>query len=321
MPLLNFKREFAEVVARGEKTITIRRQRKYPLLPGQRIYLYSGLRTRAAHKLGEGQCCSVQALQIDLSGAVTVDGQTLDPEQLERLARRDGFAGIDAFLKFFHDLHGLPFAGQLIAWTLEAAPVNANPEHAPYDAIATQYHQARQAGLEMRYVEELCRVVPPGAGVLDLGCGTGFPIMRELLAQGLRVTGVDHSAAMLAQARAACPDAALIHSDLRAFAPAECYAAIIAWDVLLHLPRRQHAAVFRQLRGWLVPGGWLLLSLGGSAWEGHAELFGHPVFYSAHRPATAKTLLRKAGFEIVWAEIDDPSSCGHLALLCRNAAT
>jgi 2-polyprenyl-3-methyl-5-hydroxy-6-metoxy-1,4-benzoquinol methylase len=39
--------------------------------------------------------------------------------------------------------------------------------------------------------------LPDGAGVLDLGCGTGQPMGRWLAQQGFAITGVDSSAAML----------------------------------------------------------------------------------------------------------------------------
>ena len=48
----------------------------------------------------------------------------------------------------------------------------------------------------------------PGGRVLDLGCGTGLPTARQLTDAGLRVTGVDLSAGMLALARENVPEAA-----------------------------------------------------------------------------------------------------------------
>lgn len=50
------------------------------------------------------------------------------------------------------------------------------------------------------FVARLITLVPPGGEVLDAACGTG-KYWPALLAAGLRVTGVDQSAGMLAQAR------------------------------------------------------------------------------------------------------------------------
>ena len=41
-------------------------------------------------------------------------------------------------------------------------------------------------------------------------------------------------------------------------------------------------------------------------------------FYSSHAPAVSLAMLEEAGFAIELAEIDDPSSRGHLAILCRK---
>ena len=42
---------------------------------------------------------------------------------------------------------------------------------------------------------ELAALLPAGSCVADLGCGAGVPATRELAALGLRVVGVDFSAA------------------------------------------------------------------------------------------------------------------------------
>lgn len=50
------------------------------------------------------------------------------------------------------------------------------------------------------FVARLARLIKPGGKVLDAACGTG-KYWPALLAVGLRITGVDQSAGMLAQAR------------------------------------------------------------------------------------------------------------------------
>jgi SAM-dependent methyltransferase len=39
--------------------------------------------------------------------------------------------------------------------------------------------------------------LPKGAGVLDLGCGSGRPIAQHIVERGLHVTGVDSSPTMI----------------------------------------------------------------------------------------------------------------------------
>jgi 2-polyprenyl-3-methyl-5-hydroxy-6-metoxy-1,4-benzoquinol methylase len=49
--------------------------------------------------------------------------------------------------------------------------------------------------------------------VLDLGCGAGVPVAREMIARGFKVTGVDISAQQIEQARRNVPEAQFIEGD------------------------------------------------------------------------------------------------------------
>ena len=49
-------------------------------------------------------------------------------------------------------------------------------------------------------------------------------------------------------------------------------------------------------------------------------MFDVDFFYSSHAPDASLALLRQAGLDILLSEIDDPSSGGHLAILCRRPA-
>ena len=54
-------------------------------------------------------------------------------------------------------------------------------------------------------VAEWAELLPAGATILDLGCGTGIPISLALIARGCNVYGVDASASMSAEFRANFP--------------------------------------------------------------------------------------------------------------------
>lgn len=195
-------------------------------------------------------------------------------------------------------------------------------ERAPYDLIADQWSQERHASgfREQPYVDRFLDLTAPGAHILDLGCGSGTPIGRYLLDRGFRLTGVDVSLALLDLARTNCPEAELIVGDMVSVALSDRYDGLIAWDSIFHIPKAEHPALFDNLCRWLRPGGPVLLSLGGSAGEFTAPMFNVEFFYSGHAPEVSTALLREAGFDILLSEIDDPSSRGHLAVLCRKAA-
>ncbi len=74
-----------------------------------------------------------------------------------------------------------------------------------YDLIARWYASDRGEHVGVPEAMALASLMPPGATVLDVGCGTGIPITRALLRAGVRVVALDSSAEMLARFRANFP--------------------------------------------------------------------------------------------------------------------
>lgn len=77
-----------------------------------------------------------------------------------------------------------------------------------FDSYAAQYMDESFTADSVREVEFLESVlgVPAGAAILDVGCGTGRHAV-ELAGHGYRVTGLDLSAGMLAEAAKAAEEA------------------------------------------------------------------------------------------------------------------
>lgn len=179
---------------------------------------------------------------------------------------------------------------------------------------------------ERPLVDRFTALAAPGAHVLDLGCGTGVPITRHLLDHGFRVTGVDSSSEMLRRASARCPEAHFLLGDmtepdtLERIGQLAPFGGVVAWDSIFHVPRSQHSRLFAALFAWLSPGAPVLLSAGGSAGEFTAPMYGVEFFYSSHAPDHTRRLLEDCGLAVVVAEIDDPSSRGHLAILAIRSA-
>ena len=106
------------------------------------------------------------------------------------------------------------------------------------------------------------RRLPPGAHILDVGCGTGH-LAALLATRGFRVTGIDVSREMLAYARANAPAAEFVLADAASFRlPGACDAAVSTFDSLNHLlePEALRAA-FRNIAVALRPGGLLAFDM------------------------------------------------------------
>lgn len=139
-----------------------------------------------------------------------------------------------------------------------------------YNRIADWFAANRDRGLpERKYLDNLIDFAGRNADVLDLGCGTGLPIMDYLLQQGMNVTGVDFSRRMLDIARKNLPEALFLYADMRELALDRKFNVIIAWHSFFHLPSTDQPAMFEIFERHLHPGGFLLFTSGkeeGEAW-------------------------------------------------------
>ncbi len=169
-----------------------------------------------------------------------------------------------------------------------------------YNRIAADWDAARRDfyGREREYLDAFLAGLPVPSPILDLGCGTGRPFAEYVLARGHRLTGVDQAENLLAIARTRLSQATWIAAAIEEFRSAERFAGIICWDALFHIERTRHAALLARMTALLLPGGRLMLTVGGSEHPAFIDrIFGAEFFYDSHPPETALTLLRDLGFE------------------------
>jgi SAM-dependent methyltransferase len=175
-----------------------------------------------------------------------------------------------------------------------------------YDRLSRAYRPddfALQGSGYAHWIARLDARLGPGARVLDLGCGNGVPVVREL-ARRYAVTGLDLSPVQVERARALVPSARFVCADMSeaAFEPGS-FEAVTAFFSIINLPVEEQPALFRRIAGWLVPGGVLLAVVGRVArtvtekdWLGAR---GVPMFWSHADLATYWGWLEAAGFAVV----------------------
>ncbi|MGW5687769.1 class I SAM-dependent methyltransferase [Nonomuraea sp. NPDC003754] len=105
-------------------------------------------------------------------------------------------------------------------------------------------------------------LVPPGARILDAGCGTGR-VAIWLAEQGYDVVGVDLDPSMLAVARSRAPELTWIESDLAAFDLPERFDLVVAaGNVIPLLAEGSEPQTVGRLADALHPGGLLVAGFG-----------------------------------------------------------
>ena len=176
-----------------------------------------------------------------------------------------------------------------------------------YDAIGETFAEWRERIVgdpRDEWQDDLVARLADGARVLELGCGAGTPETKRL-AQRFRLMGVDISPKQVERARAAIPAAEFLCADFTDLElPDGSFDAVVSFYAFNHVPRELLAPLLRDIRGWLVPGGWLLTAFGQSdlpEWTG--EWLGAPTFFSGYPPETNSLLVREAGFRIERDEV------------------
>jgi SAM-dependent methyltransferase len=196
-----------------------------------------------------------------------------------------------------------------------------------YDVISWAYRSAdgeparSSAGDTTRYagwVAELAGLLPPGARVLDLGCGAGIPATRELSSRGLQVIGVDFSAVQLRRAHELVPAASLVQADMTALylAPASID-AVVSFYALIHVPLADQRALFPRVRSWLRDGGYFLAIVGADRWTGTDSYHGADMFWDHADAGSYLRWFEAARLVPVWHRFIPEGDAGHTLVLAR----
>lgn len=174
-----------------------------------------------------------------------------------------------------------------------------------YDRVSHAYRGDVHDDPRSGYAHWLRKLTPrlaDGARVLDLGCGNGVPVSREL-ARRFRVTGVDLSPVMIERARVLVPDATFECADMASVEFADgAFEAVVAFFSIFHLPLEEQPGTIERVARWLTPGGWFFAIVGKYAWTGTERNWqgvpGATMWWSHADIATYRGWFERANFEI-----------------------
>ena len=166
--------------------------------------------------------------------------------------------------------------------------------------------------------ERFADALAPGASVLELGCGSGWPVGRYLMERGFAVTGIDSSPPMIELCRRRLPDQDWVVGDMRETALKRSFDGILAWDSFFHLDFGDQRLMFPIFTAHARPGTVLMFNAGPRHGEAMGEYRGDPLFHASLDPAEYEELLALNGFEIVRHVANDPEAGGRTVWLARR---
>ncbi|MFC2069944.1 class I SAM-dependent methyltransferase [Chloroflexota bacterium] len=187
----------------------------------------------------------------------------------------------------------------------------------PKKIVAEGYDSVTQPYLELidsmgprvrdKYLKVITDELPPGARILELGCGAGIPMTRVLSAH-YRVIGVDISKEQLLLATRNVTEADFILGDMTRLGFNEAvFDAVAAFYSITHVPRDEHFQLLTDIYRMLKPGGLLVVTMGAGDTPDSIEhgWLGASMFFSHFDGDKNETLLTDAGFHIINATDED----------------
>lgn len=188
-----------------------------------------------------------------------------------------------------------------------------------YNKIAYSYQNQRELLKNGKYLNRFLQLLQPKSYILDLGCGSGDPIDKQLIKRGHLVIGLDISPVQIDLARKNCPTGSFGVMDIQKLKPKEYSVdAVVSFYTFFHISREKHLRLLQIVNSFLPIGGIFLLTMGDKDFEGFHTMYGEQMWSSHFEPQKNTKLLIQAGFEIILDEMDTSGEEKHQILLAKK---
>jgi SAM-dependent methyltransferase len=189
-----------------------------------------------------------------------------------------------------------------------------------YQRYAAEWDKDRGRELSERpWLNGFLGLMPPGATVLDVGCGSGEPIDLFLIDQGCELTGIDSSPGLIHLCIGRFPDQEWMVSDMRTLSLGRRFDGILAWDSFFHLCPDDQRRMFPIFGQHAAPNAALMFTSGPAHGEAIGTYKGEPLYHGSLDGAEYHLLLKQNGFEVVSHVVEDPTCGRHTIWLAQMA--
>jgi SAM-dependent methyltransferase len=134
-----------------------------------------------------------------------------------------------------------------------------------YEAVAAEFLAGRgrapSSAIGARAVRDWARTLPGGAIVIDLGCGSGLPITKVLVGEGLKVYAIDAANSLVAAFRHNLPGIPIACESVEDSPFFDrTFDGVVAWGLMFLLRPEAQRRLIGRIGGILVPGGRFLFT-------------------------------------------------------------
>lgn len=191
--------------------------------------------------------------------------------------------------------------------------------HYEKNAAAWDADRRNSGWNDKRWHDRFVEALPKSARVLDLGCGGGIPVARNLADHAVHVTGVDSSPAMISLCRERLPAHEWIVADMRSLSLGRSFDGVLAWDSFFHLKPDDQRRMFVVFAAHAGEATILMFNAGPAFGDAVGSYRGEPLYHASLDPGEYERLLAANGFVVVDHVVEDPKAGGRTVWLARTS--
>lgn len=185
-----------------------------------------------------------------------------------------------------------------------------------YEENAEAFGEQRGKDLfEKKWLNKFISLLSKEDSVLDVGCGTGDPIAKYLIENGLKLTGTDYSEKMIEMAKRNFPESEWLVQDMRELAFPKKFKGIIAWNSFFHLNYKEQVDALKDFSECLDSAGVLMFTAGPEHGDVGGQVNGKAVHHWSLSLEEYQTQLELLGFKLESYVHNDPECNGHSVYL------
>ncbi|CDN91463.1 class I SAM-dependent DNA methyltransferase [Agrobacterium tumefaciens] len=173
---------------------------------------------------------------------------------------------------------------------------------------------------EKPWLDRFTSLLPQGASILDIGCGSGEPIAGYLIGNGYDVTGIDSSLPLIELCRVRFPEKLWAVADMRKLALGRRFDGLIAWHSFFHLKAEDQRRMFGIFGQHANDGAALMFTAGPGEGQAIGTFQGKPLYHASLAREEYESLLAAHGFRLLDHVVEDPDCGGATIYLARRVA-